>query len=277
MSSRILDVYIIETPLSQRSAPLIKLLSSEPRVNLVRISAKMVASDRDISDFGIKVNYKVFPLLEGRLLSHGEIGCAQSHNEARSLLAESTNGGVILEDDARILDLDSFIKISTDFLNQNRNSKRILSLTGMSQINAVNKKKDKSPAHKWMRTYGHSPLAVANAITPMAACDLLNSNQPIKYVADWPYSKSKFYSVKVPVVCHGDETTESLIDASGSRKSTTKGNLLFFVYSFLSYITTRNKQLGIRPYFNRIVVLRFSYRFNTFLSAIRKIITWQTK
>jgi len=273
MSSRTLDVYIIETPLSQRSAPLIKLLSSEPRIHLVRISAKMVASDRDISDFGIKVNYKVFPLLEGRLLSHGEIGCAQSHNEARSLLAESTNGGVILEDDARILDLESFIKISTDFLNQNRNSKRILSLTGMSQINTVNKKKSNIPAHKWMRTYGHTPLAVANAITPMAASDLLKSNQPIKYVADWPYSKAKFYSVKVPVVCHGDETTESLIDATGSRKNITNENLLFFVYSFLSYFTTRDKQLGIRPYFNWMVVLRFSHRFNTFLSVIRKIST----
>ena len=273
MSSRILDVYIIETPLSQRSAPLIKLLSSEPRINLVRISAKMVASDRDILDFGIKVNYKVFPLLEGRLLSHGEIGCAQSHNEARSFLAESTNGGVILEDDARISDLDSFIKISIDFLNQNRHSKRILSLTGMPQINKVNKKKDKSPAHKWIRIYGHTPLAVANAITPMAASDLCNSNEPIKYVADWPYSKSKFYSVKVPVVYHGDETTESLIDASGSRKSINKGNLLFFLYSFLSYLTTRNKQLGIRPYFNWIVVLRFSHRFNTFLSTVRKIYT----
>jgi GR25 family glycosyltransferase involved in LPS biosynthesis len=273
MRSRILDVYIIETPLSQRSAPLIKLLSSEPRINLFRISAKMVASDRDISDFGIKVNYKVFPILEGRLLSHGEIGCAQSHNEARSLLAESTNGGVILEDDARILDLDSFINVSSSFLNQNRNSKRILSLTGISQINAVNKKKDKGPANQWMRTYGHTPLAVANAITPMAASDLFKSNQPIKYVADWPYSKSKFYSVKVPVVCHGDETTASLIEASGSRQSITNRNLLFYVYSFLSYFTTRNKQLGVRPYFNWIVVQRFSHRFNIFLSAIRKIST----
>jgi len=273
MSSRNLDVYIIETPLSQRSAPLIKLLSSEPRINLVRISAKMVASDRDILDFGIKVNYKVFPLLEGRLLSHGEIGCAHSHNEARSLLAESMNGGVILEDDARILDLDSLIKISTDFLNQNKNSKRILSLTGMSQITPVNKNKYDSRNNKWVRTYGHSPLAVANVMTPMAAGDLLNSNQPIKYVADWPYSKSKFYSVKVPIVYHGDETTESLIDASGSRTRVTKRRLLFFVYSFLGYLTTWNKQLGVRQYLNWIVVLPFLHRINTFLFAIRKIST----
>jgi GR25 family glycosyltransferase involved in LPS biosynthesis len=273
MRRRILDVYVIETPLSRRSAPLIKLLSSEARINLFRISAKMVSSDCDISDFGIKVNYKVFPLLEGRLLSHGEIGCAQSHNDARSLLAESTYGGVILEDDARILDLDSFVEISIDFLNQNRHSKRILSLTGISQINKLNRKKDKSPTYKWIRVYGHSPLAVANAITPMAASDLYNSNQPIKYVADWPYSKSKFYSVKVPVVSHGDETTGSLIDPSGSRRRVTKGNFRFFIYSFLSYLATGNKQLGIRPYFNRIVVLRFSHRFNTFLSTIRKIST----
>ena len=271
MSHLSLDVYVIETPFSRRSAPLIKMLLTDERINLIKIPATMVKSDRDISDFGIKVNYKIFPLIEGRPLSHGEIGCAQSHNVARSLLAESENGGVILEDDARILNLELFINISKDFLDQHKNDKRILSLSGRTQICKVNKKNTKIQAQKWIRIYGKSPLAVANVITPTAASELYNSNQPIKYVADWPYSRSKFYSVKNPIVSHGDENTVSLINTSGSRERNKKVNIWFLTYSFLRFITTRNKQFGIRQYFNWVIVQRFSYRFNKFLSSIKSI------
>lgn len=271
MSQGILDVYVIETPFSQRSAPLIKQLLSDDRINLIKIPAKIVTCDRDISDFGIKVNREVFMLIEGRNLSYGEIGCAQSHNDARSLLAKSKKGGVILEDDARIIELDSFIKISNNFLNQHRYSKRILSLTGVSQIYKMNEKKFKSPAIEWVRYYGNTPLAVANVITSMAARNLCHYNQPIKYVADWPYSKSKFYLVKKPIVCHGDETTESIINVSGNRERTTKVNLKFYIFSFSRFLITRNKQLGIIQYLNWVVFLRISDKLNKLIYKINNI------
>ncbi len=207
-----LSVFIIETPNSIRSVPLKNSLVGDPRISVHTIEASMISTQLELEKSAIKFEMEYFWALTNRYLSLPEIGCANSHNMARLRCSLLDIGGVILEDDARILDLDNFVKSSLFFLEKFNGTSSILSLTHSPGIKRVKKSRDIS---RLVGLFGDAPLAVAYAITPLAACRLLHANDPVKFVSDWPEIEVKNYCLLEPPVSHGDSSTQSTIDPSG--------------------------------------------------------------
>ena len=263
-----LNVYLIETPASRRSLPIIEMLQNDIEINLIRVPAQMVKTPADLLKYKINVNRQSFHIVEGRELNLGEIGCAASHNFVRKLLSESLTGGVILEDDARIGNLKIFKEISHAFLQKKYGTKSILSLTGMSPNDLSSGNYDGTKI-SWSRVFGNTPLAVANVMTPLAADELLRFNTPVRHVADWPYSRCNFHTITFPIVSHGDGNTQSTIDASasGARNRPSINSQIRRLF-FLPLISSRDPSISFREFMNWVYFRRISYRINLFLSTL---------
>ena len=262
-----LQVYLIKTPKSSRSLELKRKLKSE-RFQIITIPAIMINNEADITRQKLEVSKSNFKLIEGRNLSFGEIGCAASHNLARNLVAHSKYGGVILEDDARILNVEEFFSIANEFLVTMENKSSILSLTS-SITNELNNRaiSGSDLKNNWYRIFGNPPLAVANVITPKAALAIYRANTPIKFVADWPVTKCNYYVCKYPIIKHGDEHSISIINPQN--KNVRNGQSIFswkFLFNFLrNYkINKKNKvdNTSATEIFNWVFMRRIYYVMN---------------
>ena len=200
-----LPLIIITTPLSNRIKPLLESVVSDPRFVVTQLKATM---GKDLKAPSEKVFHEEI-LNYGRHLTQNERACAVSHMRAREIISKSDFGGVILEDDARITDVENFYSSSVSFLLKNHDKKKILSLVSYFP----NRRRIK--VRVWDRCYfrllSNSPLAVASAMTPHAAKQLVENAKKNSAVADWPGSKCVFYILRVGVVNHGDVESESII------------------------------------------------------------------
>ncbi len=259
-------VIIIETPNSNRSQPLLDIFNSDPRFDIVRLPACMLNTKEDIEDQNIKVSLEAFEFFHARLMSPQEIGCAISHNRARQLLANSFRGGVVLEDDARITNLDSFYEIVVNFLKSQSEKSSVLSL------NVFRASKDLSISKKGsQRLVGVPCLAVSYVATPPAAQLLCNANDPVKTVSDWPITKVKYFSLFMPIVVHGDGDGRSTIDFDGelNRKGLKLSNK-FCQLSFISFFISKPDSLSLLDYVIEVYWSRISWHIDSFVRRILK-------
>ena len=118
-----LKVLIVGDKEGQRIQPLLKMFLNDERFDVENWDSVYLKSFSDIQliDSGFNVEKSIAYTL--RELTLGEIGCSLAHNRARQYLAANELGGVILEDDARIPNLDYFF-----------DSLRLVFLTGRSTI-----------------------------------------------------------------------------------------------------------------------------------------------
>ena len=223
-------VVIIETPNSCRSQPLLNSLASDQRFNVVRLPAHMYGSYSEVENKNIEVNSELFQILHRRRMSPQEIGCAISHNVARQLISNSGEVGIVLEDDARIIDMSNFFDSVTDVLSEIPDSFGVLSLTHAVRTNMSGQIPERIKA---IRIYSNPPLAVAYAITPNAASQLVSKNTPVAYVSDWPDSNVKYFCLNKALVNHGDENTKSTIDLYYDMNRTNRNWIFSFQKWFL--------------------------------------------
>jgi hypothetical protein len=209
-------VVVIRTPKSDRYLPIESLFKDDQRFKLEYIEASMTPSYSEVSNRSIAYSTEIFEYFQGRKLTPAEIGCADSHNRARDLIKSHTGGGLILEDDARIINIDSFFIMVTEFLSSQNSKSSILNLTGFRNIGLKASKNRSTSNNRYIKLWGNPDLAVSYALTQMAAAQLLNSKTPIMGVSDWPATQSNFFTPLVPLVWHGDLTTTSLIDSTKS-------------------------------------------------------------
>lgn len=272
MNTGHLDVYILKTPGNSRADVLIQKLSTDYRVSLRIIDSVMIGNDTDIQVNRIDLESVPFKVLEGRNLSFGEIGCAHTHNLARRKISESNFGGVVLEDDARIEDVDKFIEIAIKFLAEYKSTTSILTLTsfwGEKESRQFAQSKISVP---WIKLIGHAPLAVAYVATPMAAAEVLAKNNPIKFVADWPLNSSVFYTLKRPTVRHGDESTTSLIDKTNTKfRRSAPLSKKISLFSFHLYLTTGRKNVKFREYLAWVYFRRIKWVFDKIRARIMAV------
>ena len=270
MDETFLDVYIIQTPDSNRSIPLLKTLRKHPQIRVNLIDAIMLKSEIDLTRENISANRNYFQAIEGRNLTLPEIGCAHSHNLARQLVMKTPFGGVILEDDARISDLNAFFKSAIDFLQSNSDRDMIIVLTGMMNNHNKHKVLKSGEYPKLVRLLGNAPLAVAYALTPKAAGNLLNANSPIKYVADWPEGGSTFCFANPPTVIHGDGLSVSSIAPSGNTFRLGPSFLKkLSLFTFYSYFRNRRFSISFTEYVNWVFKRRVYWYVDTILIFIR--------
>jgi GR25 family glycosyltransferase involved in LPS biosynthesis len=270
MAEAFLDVYIIQTPNSDRSFTLIETLRKHPRIRVNIIDATMLKSESDLTGEKIPVDRNYFQAIEGRDLTFPEIGCAHSHNLARQHVMNSTFGGVILEDDARISDLEAFYTSTLDFLRSNSNRDLIIVLTGMMKNHNKHKEMKPGDCPRFVRLLGNAPLAVAYALTPQAAGKLFNANSPIRYVADWPVRTSTFGFANPPTVIHGDGLTISSIAPSGN--SFRLGPSLMkklSLFTFYSYFRNKRFSISLTEYSNWVFKRRVYWYVDNILMFMR--------
>jgi GR25 family glycosyltransferase involved in LPS biosynthesis len=119
-----IPLVIISSPKEDRSAPLLNSLHASSIFEVIKLDATMGI------DLGAPESLITTQELIrfGRILTQNERACAISHTRARAVIKNSNFGGVIMEDDARILDIELFQKTVCEFLESNALQKKILSL-----------------------------------------------------------------------------------------------------------------------------------------------------
>jgi GR25 family glycosyltransferase involved in LPS biosynthesis len=249
-------VIVIRTPNSDRYLPIETLLKNDKRFEIEYVEASMTPSYHDVRSRNIAYTAEIFEYFHGRKLAPPEIGCADSHNRARSLIQYSSSGGVILEDDDRIIDVDLLYEVSLLFLNSNQGSKSILTLTPFNKLI-----KNQNKKIKIIRILGTSDLAVAYALTPSAAKTLIRVNQPIVSVADWPKSTCKFYITNIRSIAHGDLNTNSTIIVDEKDYRNNYAFKLKLNQFFLLTMHKRPPSLKFYDYFYEIFMKRIFWYF----------------
>jgi hypothetical protein len=196
---------------SGRSASLLKKLNEFGGIDLQVLPASMTRNENQFRISGIEYSDPLALKLLGRSMSFPEIGCANSHNLARSIIARSEIGGVILEDDARICDFNNFFRISCGFLLKKSGKPGLLNLSNLGPL-LQKCNLGTSDNLYFSRRICPSPLAVGYVVTSQAAEEMLRNNVPISMVSDWPISKVQCFSPSHQFVHHGDGLTVSIID-----------------------------------------------------------------
>jgi hypothetical protein len=249
-------VVVIRTPKSDRYLPIESLFKDDQRFKLEYIEASMTPSYSEVSNRSIAYSTKIFEYFQGRKLTPEEIGCADSHNRARKIVKENRFGGVILEDDARIIDVDSLFQEAYMFLNIKKNTTSVLNLTGFRNLS-----KKKVSQISFTRILTQPDLAVGYALTSLASHYLLNANCPITDVADWPQSKCNYYISNLRKVIHGDLDTKSLIDSNeiGFRRRP-KINIKFKNTLFILFLRKSNGGITFKNYFLNVILLSILWR-----------------
>lgn len=263
-------IVVIKTPNSNRYLSIDSALSSDERFKVVYINATMLKSALDLEESKVQFIPEEFLLYEGRMLLPTEIGCADSHNRARLAISESESGGVILEDDARISDIESFFAQCTRFLGTQGGKSSVLSLTGFRagkfQARGIQEKLSRA----FFPLRGHPDLAVAYVITPKAALSLVEANTPIMTVSDWPISKCEYFASAVPPILHGDQTTISTI-LQGSTEFRYETNLIHKIklLTFMAFFRNRHSGIRFTDYLERVYLSRVYWFIDTIYFMIK--------
>jgi hypothetical protein len=224
-----IPLVIIASPKQDRSAPLQNSLKASSIFKVVKLDATMGAELGAPKSLAVTQELIRF----GRTLTQNERACAISHSQARTLIKKSSIGGVVLEDDARILDLGEFEKIVCAFLGSQPPQKKVLSLIRYHAKN--DQRPSRKKTNRLFRLPGSCPLAVAYALTPKAAEELNYQSSKTSSVSDWPDSSCIYYFPRIGLVRHGDEQTNSIIGQVEIRTS----QFLNLIYKIFLYSEVR--------------------------------------
>jgi len=256
VSQGLIPLVIITVPNSARIEPLLKQLNSSSLFDVIQFPAVMY----DGLDHKFSPNYKKQKVIYARKLSNGEVGCAISHQLVQKAYMSIDSPCVVLEDDARIPNLEIFELVVTSFLKKHPNDKSILSLVPW-------KHEDKSPlqfdlAPDIIGLSGSTPTTVAYVITPKSMKEMSDSNSDFSFLPDWPPNSAKFYTTIHGVVTHGDSNTSSLIDSVGRKKTKRFQNLLKL--TFLPFVLNRSLFTNIGEYYSICIKPSFTWRIDSF-------------
>ena len=216
-----IPIVIIVTPGQNRHIPLVEALRNSSIFRVQELAATMgsdlegpfeKASERELIQYG-------------RALTANERACAISHLRARYIIADSQLGGVILEDDARVINLTVLETSVANFLNKSQGKCKILSLVDYRDSHKNHQRRLIKKLLPTFRLFAECPLAVAVALTPHAARNLIESAQFSSQVSDWPESNCQFSCLASGNFRHGDTNTTSIIGDIAERKVTNIGNL----------------------------------------------------
>ena len=270
MANGKLLVVVIRTPKSDRYLPIESLFKNDQRFKLEYIEASMTPSYSEVSNRRITYSTEIFEYFQERKLTPAEIGCADSHNRARDLIKSYATGGVILEDDARIINIDSFFIMATEFLSSQNSKLSILNLTGFRNIGLEASKNRSTNNNRYIKLWGSPDLAVSYALTQKAAAELLISNTPIMGVSDWPHSKCYYFVPLIPLVRHGDKNTHSIIDSTKNNFRISKSltnKLIDFL--FIKFFINKPKDINLFGFIRCIYIEKINGHVDYFRIKIR--------
>lgn len=149
-------------------------------------------------------------VIYGRALSISERCCSLAHRLAQEKLA--TSGGIILEDDAVVLDTRALANFASQVINSDKSV-----LLNFSTLKCAEDVDWDLTNNSIIRTFAPSALAVGYAGSGAALRQLIEANCSLEYVADWPPISAKHLRLKYPIVAHGHRNSTSLISDTSNR------------------------------------------------------------
>jgi GR25 family glycosyltransferase involved in LPS biosynthesis len=250
-----IKVVVVTVPESSRVLPLESELKKAQLLEMIKFDAVMY--HRQIENF--RPNFIKQRTLYSKELSNGEIGCAISHQNIQAKYKDNQESIIVLEDDARILNIELFEEVAREFICKHGESDAVLSLLAWKDSVNVNKETDN---HKIVRLVGRTPLTVGYVITPSAMRSLSRANADFAYLPDWPPTQTNFYITRSGVIQHGDGITESLIDKTGRKKLNRMNSL--YKFTMIPYLMSREQFSGIREYLSFAIKPAFTWRIDRF-------------
>jgi hypothetical protein len=263
-----INCYLIKSRVPNRYLPLSQCLKTHPDINVIEIDGYYLSESesKNVANT-IWSNIRIL-----RDLSVGEIGAALVHSHVQTIIADSGVGGVVLEDDARITDINKFYNACSNFLDFNLELE-ILNLYDTRAVKlSVSQINDIESQNKFVKLLGVSKLCVAYALSSASAEKLFNSNYPVYCTADWPYSSNKHVILLRPVVEHGDALTKSTIDELGAlnrdKFNSIKNKIR--IISFFDYFYNYKHFDNLNQYYRIVLkhritfyldMLKFKYQF----------------
>jgi GR25 family glycosyltransferase involved in LPS biosynthesis len=257
-----IDCYIIRSDDANRSLSLIESLKQHSHINIILIDGYYLNEE----ELALVTDHTWSKIRNFRNLVSGEIGSALSHSFVQTMVAEAGVGGVILEDDARIINIENFYTTCFDFLSA-KNPVRILNLCDPRAQNMSTRfHLEKIPKTSSINLIGLSNRNVAYALSSRSARSISEVNFPIYSTPDWPFSSNRHAILIHPVVLHGDNNTISTIDKFDTLKREIRGNILRKIRMVLFYDYLKNYKHfeDITQYYN--IVLR--HRVNFFADIV---------
>ena len=257
--SSILNVIVICTPGVNRAAPLIETLTSDPRVRLHKLVAVMNDDPDYVAHSGSSGACSA-EVIYGRKLLPREKGCSRSHYNARNMVSDFTFGGVILEDDARIEDINLFVNQALAFLMASESQDCLLSFySGDYERFLASSHRN----HNLIRMFGQPAFAVAYALTKKAALELNFASERGEFLADWPTNrKTKFLLSGLELVKHGDTKSISTIDVTNRGRVRPELKFRISVISGLHFLLNRSEFRTLKFYFETMIWPRGSHYLN---------------
>ena len=261
VGEKLIPLVIITVPNSARVEPLLKQLNSSSMFNITQFPAEMFEG----SNNQFSPNYKKQKLIYARKLSNGEVGCAISHQLVQKAFAAINEPCVVLEDDARIPNLEIFESVVNNFITIHSDNKSLLSLVPWKHKKESPSQFESAPVIVGLS--GSSPTTVAYVITSKAMKEMAQANFDFSYLPDWPPNSVKFYTTILGVVTHGDSNTWSLIDSVGRKKTGRARNLLKL--TFLPFLINRNLFIGIHEYYRACIKPSLTWRIDSIKIRIK--------
>jgi GR25 family glycosyltransferase involved in LPS biosynthesis len=254
--SQKLKSFVILTPGSSRGAYFKNNSQLEEFFEFEMLQAIMV-NDESLDSFAGQYDPQSAKIIYGREFVSGEIGCALSHNMARSKVVEAGSGCLILEDDARIVDAKQLRDVADEFLIKMAGKAAVLTFFDGKQW-GLNNYKDGS-RKLWSHYLSPPGYAVAYVLTPEAAQKLVIANTPVKFVADWPFSSCDYFSCNDFLVQHGDESNQSTISGNSKSRARPALSRRLSILIGAHYFFNREYFKSFGVFFREVWLLRFKF------------------
>lgn len=197
----------------------------------------------------------------GHELPDGLVGCAISHQNSYQLVAKLGKGAIILEDDARIPNLENFEFMVNHFFARYPSGPTILSLLPWNHKVPCSGKA--AQTKHFFKLIGRTPLTVGYALTLDAAVELSRANPTLKYGPDWPPSPVTYLSSIVGVISHGDLQSGSTIQHVKRELGVSRFKRLINTL-FVDFWRYRKEFTSFAEYLSLKVAPSFTWRIDDF-------------
>jgi len=209
-----------------------------------------------------RVDEERFMAYFGRRPLEGEMGCAAAHLQAyEELLASPNSWGLVLEDDAIVLDDSEFERVVRAVTKALEPTGRVVSLYSEGAIFPLSEKTVGSAVLLDLRVPPHG--AVAYLIDRVAAADLLSAQRKIASVSDWPpdVHRVRFAFVLSQAIGHATDEVSSSVASGFDRRNAVPISVRLLMWTGIWFGLRRKEFETFGSYLNLIIIPRLARKF----------------
>jgi len=226
------------------------------------VTVPAVFATRESETWAETVNEERFIARFGRPPLASEVGCAMAHVGAyRAFLESSCTWALVFEDDARILDERQLASIVTRVVEKLQPTGQVVSLYSDGPVFASDPSSVRSDSILRLRL--PPPGAVAYLLDRVAASALVDAQQHVGSVSDWPHTNGAIVFNFAPnsTIGHSSCTTDSTIAAGVDRSVLVPVFVRILMWTGVWYVRYRHQFQGLSDYYDQVMRPRLAHKF----------------